>query len=64
MLTADLGFSSAINYKEDDIDTRLTTACPHGIDVYFDNVGGAVSESVIKQVTTVSLPLCACVYNQ
>ncbi|MBT8440857.1 MAG: NADP-dependent oxidoreductase [Gammaproteobacteria bacterium] len=35
-----LGCSAAIDYKNEDIDQRLTELCPEGIDVYFDNVGG------------------------
>ena len=49
-LMTDLHFTSAINYKTDDIDKKLTELCPSGIDVYFDNVGGDISDSVIKQV--------------
>ncbi len=50
-LTDDLGFDAAINYKEGHISSRLTTTCPRGIDVYFDNVGGDISNAVIEQVS-------------
>ena len=50
-LTEDLGFDGAINYKTDNVESRLHQACPEGIDVYFDNVGGEISDTIIKQVT-------------
>lgn len=40
-LREDLHFDGAINYKSQDLATALAEACPDGIDVYFDNVGGA-----------------------
>ncbi|KAM9341343.1 prostaglandin reductase 2 [Symphorus nematophorus] len=46
----DLGFSAAINYRQEDVPTRLKECCPDGIDVYFDNVGGAISDTVIAQM--------------
>lgn len=49
-LVEDLGFSAGINYKQEDVAAKLRECCPDGIDVYFDNVGGAVSDTVISQV--------------
>ncbi|XP_029983139.1 prostaglandin reductase 2 isoform X1 [Sphaeramia orbicularis] len=49
-LVEDLGFSAAINYRQDDVCARLKECCPDGIDVYFDNVGGHISETVIAQM--------------
>ena len=37
-----LGYDVAINYKTEDLDAALKAACPKGIDVYFDNVGGEI----------------------
>lgn len=54
-LVEDLGFSAAINYRREDVPARLRECCPDGIDVYFDNVGGAISDTVITQVL---LQLC------
>lgn len=49
-LVEDLGFSAAVNYRREDVPTRLKECCADGIDVYFDNVGGAISDTVISQV--------------
>ncbi|XP_071354795.1 prostaglandin reductase 2 isoform X1 [Trachinotus anak] len=49
-LVEDLGFSAAVNYRQEDVPTRLKECCPDGVDVYFDNVGGAISETVIAQM--------------
>ncbi len=46
----ELGFDACINYKTDDLGAALKAACPRGIDVYFDNVGGAVLEAVLKRI--------------
>jgi len=42
-----LGFDAAIDYKaETNLAEAVRQACPNGVDVYFDNVGGAVSDAV------------------
>jgi NADPH-dependent curcumin reductase CurA len=46
-LTNELGVDAAINYKDPQMLQALKEACPKGIDVYFDNVGGAVSDAVM-----------------
>ena len=45
-VTRELGFDACINYKTAD----LKTALPEGIDVYFDNVGGATLEAVLRKL--------------
>ncbi|MGY0694604.1 NADP-dependent oxidoreductase [Virgibacillus sp. FSP13] len=45
-LVNELEFDAAINYKEEDVPSALETACPNGIDVYYDNVGGEISDAV------------------
>jgi NADPH-dependent curcumin reductase CurA len=46
-LTEELGYDAAINYKEtDDLRGDLAEACPNGIDGYFDNVGGPITDAV------------------
>jgi len=42
-----LGFDAAIDHKGADLAARLEAACPDGIDVYFENVGGAVWQAVL-----------------
>jgi NADPH-dependent curcumin reductase CurA len=50
-LTDDLGFDAAINYKEtDDYRTALDEAAPGGVDVYFDNVGGPITDAVFTRL--------------
>ena len=41
-LEEDLGFDKAINYKSDDLAKQLKGATPDGVDIYFENTGGAV----------------------
>lgn len=49
-LRRDLGYDAGINYKTADLDAALVEACPKGIDVYFDNVGGRITEAVSRHV--------------
>lgn len=46
-----LGFDACIDYKgEKDLDAALRKACPNGVDVYFDNVGGVISDAVLRSL--------------
>ncbi|HEX4180754.1 MAG TPA: NADP-dependent oxidoreductase [Caulobacteraceae bacterium] len=47
LLTRELGFDDAVDYKADNLRRALRTACPDGIDIYFDNVGGDVFEACL-----------------
>lgn len=49
-LTSELGFDAAVDYKSAGFFKLLKEAAPKGIDVYFDNVGGAVLEAAISQM--------------
>ena len=48
----DLGFDAGINYKTQNVDAALATECPLGVDVYFDNVGGIVTDTVLEHINT------------
>ena len=48
-LLEELGVDAVVNYKTtDDLQQDIATACPEGIDVYFENVGGAHLEAVLN----------------
>lgn len=49
-LTDTLGFDAAIDYKNEDIKIALKKACPKGIDVYFDNVGGEILNTALTRL--------------
>ncbi|QJR79407.1 NADP-dependent oxidoreductase [Alteromonas pelagimontana] len=49
-LIQELGFDAAIDYKNQDIKAALRDACPQGIDVYFDNVGGEILNTVLTHI--------------
>lgn len=52
-LTRDLGFDGAFNARETgDFAARLKEICPNGVDVYFDNVGGHVTDEVMRVINT------------
>lgn len=46
-LTEELGFDAAINYKTESVHAGLQRHCPDGIDVFFDNVGGEILDTVL-----------------
>jgi NADPH-dependent curcumin reductase len=49
-LVEEARFDAAIDYKSEDIGARLVALCPAGIDVFFDNVGGAVLNEVLARI--------------
>jgi hypothetical protein len=58
-LTERYGYDAGIDYKADDVNARLKEACPKGVDVYFDNVGGALSETVFRRLALgARIPVC------
>ncbi|KAM9238489.1 prostaglandin reductase 2 [Leptosomus discolor] len=50
ILVQEMGFDAAINYKKGGVAEQLRELCPGGVDVYFDNVGGDISDTVISQM--------------
>jgi NADPH-dependent curcumin reductase CurA len=62
----ELGFDACVNYKKGDPLASLTAACPSGIDVYFENVGGDVLRAVMQLLNmNARIPLCGLIseYN-
>jgi len=49
-ITEELGFDGAIDYKSENLGTALKRECPKGIDVYFDNVGGAILDAALTRL--------------
>jgi NADPH-dependent curcumin reductase CurA len=49
-ITDELGFDAAINYRTQDVADALDTACPDGIDVYFDNTGGEILDACLARM--------------
>jgi len=51
MLKEEFGYDDVINYKTTtDINKAIADLCPNGVDVYFDNVGGSISDAVIQNL--------------
>ena len=44
------GYEAAIDYKRSDLDAALAAACPQGVDVYFDNTAGVISDTVYRNL--------------
>lgn len=44
------GYDAAIDYKADDLDAAIAAAAPDGIDVYFDNTAGPISDAVLRHL--------------
>ncbi|RDI35947.1 NADPH2:quinone reductase/hypothetical protein [Rhodococcus sp. AG1013] len=62
----ELGFDAAIDHRAPDFAEQLTAAVPGGIDVYFENVGGAVTAAVLPLLNLYArIPVCGLVaqYN-
>ena len=65
-LTKTLGADVAINYRKGGLDAALRQACPKGVDVYFENVGGAILDAVLGLVNPFArIALCGMIsqYN-
>jgi len=61
-LVDELGYDLALNYKDANLSAALAEACPNGIDVYFDNVGGPLLEVVLEHIAPgARIPFCGAV---
>ena len=67
-LIDELGFDNAINYRTiPNLKQALMGACPEGVDIYFDNVGGEISDAVLSLINNnARIPLCGQIslYNE
>jgi len=55
----ELGFDACVDHRAPDVSARLKAVCPSGIDVYFENVGGAVFEAVFPLLNNFArIPVC------
>lgn len=63
-LTGELGLDAAINYKTGDLGRAIRDACPKGIDVYFDNVGGPILEAALFQMRSGGRIVCCGAVSQ
>jgi NADPH:quinone reductase len=66
-LKNEIGFDECVNYKKEGLAQALANACPNGVDIYFDNVGGTVSDHVMQLINKgARVPLCGQIslYNQ
>jgi NADPH-dependent curcumin reductase len=62
----ELGFDDCLDHRDPDLAAKLKDACPKGIDVYFENVGGAVFEAVFPLLNAFArVPVCGLIahYN-
>jgi len=65
-LTDELGLDAAVDYKAGNLAADLKAACPQGVDVYFENVGGEIVYTVLPLMNTFGrIPLCGLIsaYN-
>ncbi len=51
LCTEAFGYDAAIDYKSEALDAALTKHCPNGVDVYFDNTAGPISDAVMKHLS-------------
>ena len=66
-VTRDLGFDACVDHRGGDFETALEAACPDGIDVYFENVGGRVFDAVLPRLNPFArVPVCGMIahYNE
>jgi len=62
----ELGFDAVVDHRVSDFGAQLSAACPKGVDVYFENVGGAVWQAVLPLLNNFGrIPVCGLIayYN-
>jgi NADPH-dependent curcumin reductase CurA len=65
-VTQELGFDACLDHRQPGLAERLKAACPNGIDIYFEHVGGAVFEAVLPLLNNFArVPVCGLIahYN-
>ena len=63
-VTEELEFDACIDYKTDNFSKELKAACPDGVDIYFENVGGAVTKEVVQLLNPgARVPICGYISN-
>ena len=63
-LIEEFGFDAAVDHKAADFPDRLKAACPDGVDIYFENVGGAVWTAVFPLLNDFArIPVCGRIAN-
>lgn len=61
-LLDELGFDAALDHRISGLAARLANACPDGVDIYWENVGGPVSEAVLPLLNRFArIPVCGLV---
>ncbi len=50
MCLEDFGYDAAVDYKSADFQQALAVACPQGVDVYYDNTSGSISDAVVARI--------------
>ena len=61
-LEREVGYDATINYRAGDIEAAIAAACPEGVDVYFDNVGGDLLDPVLANINYgARIPFCGAV---
>ena len=66
-VTRELGFDACIDYRGGDLHGQLAAACPNGVDVYFDNVGGEILDTLLQLLNPFArIALCGLIsqYNE
>lgn len=64
VLTGRLGFHAAVDHRSPTFAADLKRACPDGVDVYFDNVGGPVLDAALRRMNTHGRIVCCGVVSQ